>query len=134
MTTVESISDIQLAIKAELEKKSMEPDFYNDLEASVPNGENTKEFVTRVGTACNNVIKHMMTEGKTTAVVCAHGGVISTILAAYGLPQQSISDWECMNGKGYCILINPTIWMRGGMFEVVGHVPFEKDEEVNEEE
>ena len=107
---------------------------YNDLEASVPNGENTKEFVTRVGTAFNSIIKHMMTEGKTTAVVCAHGGVISTILAAYGLPQQSISDWECMNGKGYCILINPTIWMRGGMFEVMGHVPFENDEEFDEEE
>ncbi len=101
---------------------------YNDIEASVPNGENTREFVTRVGTTFNSIVKHMMTEGKTSAVVCAHGGVISTILAAYGLPQQGISQWECLNGKGYCGLINPSIWMRGGMFEVVGLVPFEKDE------
>ncbi len=107
---------------------------YNDLETSVPNGENSKEFVTRVGTAFNNIVKHMMTLGKTSAVICAHGGVISTILATYGLPQQGISDWECLNGKGYCALINPSIWMRGGMFEVVGLVPFEKNEDYEEEE
>ncbi len=102
---------------------------YNDLDTCVPNGESTSEFITRVGTTFNSMVQHMMTEGKTTSVICAHGGVISTILAAYGLPQRNISEWECVNGKGYCALINPSVWMRGGMFEVVGYFPFEKDDE-----
>lgn len=100
----------------------------NDIDVSAPNGESTSDFIKRVGTAFNSIVQHMMTEGKTTAVVCTHGGVISTILATYGFPQRSISDWDCLNGKGYCALINPSVWMRGGMFEVIGHVPFESTE------
>ena len=69
----------------------------------------------------------MMTEGKRDAVVVTHGGVISAILATYGLPQRSIAEWGCMQGKGFCISITPTVWMRGGMFEVIGLVPFEKE-------
>lgn len=106
---------------------------FNDIDAVVPNGESTADFIKRVGTAFNSIVQHMMTEGKTTAVVCAHGGVISTILAAYGLPQQPISHWECLNGKGYCAIINPSIWMRGGMFEVAGLVPFEKESDETDE-
>lgn len=92
-----------------------------------PGGENTNHFVARVCTAFNNVVRHMMTEGKRDAVVCTHGGVIMAILATYGLPQQSMSTWNCLNGKGYCLSITPTVWMRGGMFEVMGTVPFEKE-------
>ncbi|MBQ5884840.1 MAG: histidine phosphatase family protein [Clostridia bacterium] len=103
---------------------------HNDIDATVPNGESSREFITRVGTTFNSIVQHMMTEGKTTAVVCAHGGVISTILATYGLPQRKLTDWECLNGKGYCAIINPSNWMRGGMFEVAGLGPFEKDEEI----
>lgn len=92
-----------------------------------PGGENTNHFVARVCTAFNNVVRYMMTEGKRDAVVCTHGGVIMAILATYGLPQQSMSTWNCLNGKGYCLSITPTVWMRGGMFEVMGTVPFEKE-------
>lgn len=91
-------------------------------------GENTNHFVARVCTAFNSIVQHMMTEGKRDAVVCAPGGVIMAILATYGLPQQSMSAWNCLNGKGFCISITPSIWMRGGMFEVIGTVPFEKEE------
>ncbi len=99
-----------------------------------PNGEDTNAFVARVCNAFNNIVQYMMTEGKRDAVICTHGGVIMAILATYGLPQRRMSDWECLNGKGYCISITPSIWMRGGMFEVIGTAPFEiADDDVEEE-
>lgn len=93
-----------------------------------PNGEDTNAFVVRVCNAFNNIVQYMMSEGKQDAVICTHGGVIMAILATYGLPQRRMSDWECLNGKGYCISITPSIWMRGGMFEVIGKIPFEIDD------
>ena len=109
-------------------------DDYNDwtskhgAELAPPHGENTNLFVTRVCTAFNSVVQYMMTEGKQDAVICTHGGVISAILATYGLPQRQMHEWDCLNGKGYCIRITPTVWMRGGMFEVLGYCPFDKDD------
>lgn len=99
----------------------------NGADFAPPGGENTNLFLARVCTAFNSIVQNMMTEGKRDAVVVTHGGVISAILATYGLPQRSIAEWGCMQGKGFCISITPTVWMRGGMFEVIGLVPFEKE-------
>ena len=97
-------------------------------------GENTNHFVTRVCTAFNSIVQYLMTEGKQDAVVCAHGGVISAILATYGLPQRPLAEWDCLNGKGYCVSITPTVWMRGGMFEVIGKVPLEPEDRQEDED
>lgn len=93
-----------------------------------PGGENTNAFVARVCNGFNNIVKYMMTEGKRDAVICTHGGVIMAILSTYGLPQRKMFEWECLNGKGYCLRIIPSVWMRGGMFEVIGKVPFERED------
>lgn len=94
------------------------------IDASAPNGESTAEFIRRVCTAFNDTVKHIITNGYEESVICATGGVISAILAVYGLPQREMSQWECLGGKGYCAIIDPGIWMRGGMFEVAGEYPF----------
>lgn len=95
-------------------------------DAAPPGGESTLEFTRRVCTAFNSVVKYMISNGSREAVVCTHGGVISTILATYGLPQQPIDKWSCVNGKGYAVKITPSVWMREGMFEVAGLFPLEK--------
>lgn len=100
-----------------------------DIDASAPDGESTAEFIRRVCTAFNSTVKHIITEGYEESVICLTGGVISAILAVYGLPQREMSQWECLGGKGYCIIIDPTIWMRGGMFEVAGEYPFLRAED-----
>ena len=96
-------------------------------QVSAPNGENTEEFTTRVCMAFNSIVQYMMSNNKREAVICTHGGVISTILATYGFPQRTVSEWDCVGGKGYCIQVTPTIWMREGMFEIIGLFPFVKD-------
>ncbi|MDD6284981.1 MAG: histidine phosphatase family protein [Firmicutes bacterium] len=95
-----------------------------DMDTAPPNGESTSAFMRRVCNAFNRIVRQMMSDGLEDAVICATGGVISAILAVYGLPQRKMSDWECLGGKGYCAIIDPSIWMRGGMFEVAGEYPF----------
>lgn len=41
----------------------------------------------------------MMRTGITSAVIVAHGGVMMTILAAYGLPRANFYDWLTGNGR-----------------------------------
>jgi len=105
-------------------KKWLSPE---SAQVNAPNGENTEEFTTRICMAFNSIVQYMMSNNKREAVVCTHGGVISTILATYGFPQRTVAEWDCVGGKGYCIQVTPTIWMREGMFEVIGLFPFVKD-------
>ncbi len=102
--------------------------------AAPPNGESNGDFTARVCSAFNSIVKYMMSNGILEAAVCTHGGVIATILATYGLPQLPMSEWSCVNGKGFAVKITPSVWMREGMFEVAGLFPLEKLEQEFESE
>ena len=52
-----------------------------------------------------------------------------TVLSAYGFPQRHMLEWMCSNGRGYTIQVTPSVWMRGGMFEVVDVFPSGSGEE-----
>ena len=97
-----------------------------DPDAAPPGGESTAVFFRRVCMAFNRIVENMLREGKTRAVVCTHGGVIMSVLSAYGLPQRSFLEWDCKNGQGYALRVTPGVWMRGGMFEVIGTLPLER--------
>ena len=88
-----------------------------------PNGESNKEFATRVCAAFVDTVKEILKSGKTEAVICAHGGVIMTILAVYGLPQRKMTEYMANNGRGFTIRITPSVWMRSGMVEVISDFP-----------
>ena len=64
-----------------------------------------------------------MVSGDTSAVLVTHGGVIMTLLAAYGLPRAKMTDWMCENGEGYSIRIDPMLWSRGMAAEVYQKLP-----------
>ena len=100
-----------------------------------PNGESNKEFATRVCTAFIDTVKEILKSGKTEAVICAHGGVIMTILAVYGLPEREMTAYMANNGRGFTIRVTPSVWMRSGMVEVVSEFPFgsadEPDNSIN---
>ncbi|MGN0172931.1 MAG: histidine phosphatase family protein [Acutalibacteraceae bacterium] len=100
-----------------------------------PNGENNKDFATRVCTAFVAVVREILKSGKTESVICAHGGVIMTILAVYGLPQRKMTDYMANNGRGFTIRVTPSVWMRSGMVEVVSEFPLgsagEPDNSIN---
>lgn len=68
-----------------------------------------------------------MRTGTTEAVIVAHGGVITTLLAAYGLPKAPYYDWLMANGCGYSMRIIPGLWMRDNVAEVYQKIPTDYD-------
>lgn len=103
--------------------------------AAPPNGESNKDFATRVCTAFVDTVREILKTGKTESVICAHGGVIMTILAVYGLPERKMTDYMANNGRGFTIRVTPSVWMRTGMVEVLSEFPLgssaEPDNSIN---
>ena len=90
---------------------------------SPPNGESSKDFVARTVLGINEIIRIMMEIQEYEASVVMHGGAIMMLLAACGLPRQAPAMWTSDNGKGYTILITPSLYQKTGAFEVVNLVP-----------
>lgn len=88
-----------------------------------PNGESSAVFMQRVCAGFEMLVKNMMVSGDTSAVLVTHGGVIMTLLAAYGLPRAKMTDWMCENGEGYSVRIDPMLWSRGMAAEVYQKLP-----------
>ena len=72
----------------------------------------------------------MMRRKVTETAIFAHGGVIMTLLANYGLPKAKIFEWAVDNGCGYSVRITPGIWMRDKVFEVYEKVPLGSNNEI----
>lgn len=90
---------------------------------SPPNGESSKDFVARTVLGINEIIRIMMEKQEYEASVVMHGGAIMMLLAACGLPRQAPAMWTSDNGKGYTILITPSLYQKTGAFEVISLVP-----------
>ena len=99
------------------------------------NGESNKDFATRVCSAFVDTIREILKTGETESVICAHGGVIMTALAVFGLPQRKMTDYMANNGRGFTIRVTPSVWMRSGMVEVLSEFPLgsanEPDNSIN---
>lgn len=88
-----------------------------------PGGESGEEFTNRVLGAFSSIVEGLMRTGTTSAVIVTHGGVIMTLLTAFGLPRANFYDWMVGNGCGYTVRITPSLWMREPVFEVVERIP-----------
>ncbi|MBQ4258566.1 MAG: histidine phosphatase family protein [Clostridia bacterium] len=91
--------------------------------AEIPGGENGGHFMARVCTAFEKLVEDLMSQGNTSALIVTHGGVIMTILTAYGLPKAKFYDWMTDNGCGYSMRITPGLWMRSQVAEVFQKLP-----------
>lgn len=88
-----------------------------------PEGESSKDFVARLALGLNEIIRTMMEREEYEAAVVMHGGAIMMLLAACGLPQQQPALWTSENGKGYTVLVTPSLYQKTGAIEVIGTVP-----------
>lgn len=86
-------------------------------------GESLSGFTDRVLRAFENLVKDIIMSEKKDNIVVSHGGVIMTILAAYGIPRAKMYEWAVDNGCGYSVRIVPSLWMRQKAFEVYDKVP-----------
>ena len=86
--------------------------------AKPPRGESNAEFTRRICLMFENIVDGLIKTGTTDAVIITHGGVMTTLLSVYGIPQAKPFDWVCDNGFGYSLRITPMLWSRDKVAEV----------------
>lgn len=97
-------------------------------EVKPPYGESNEEFAKRVCETFEKVAEGLMKTGTTNTAIITHGGVIMTILAAYGIPEYPMHEWITPNGCGFTVKLNPSLWSRAKKFEVFSEFPYEREE------
>lgn len=94
-----------------------------------PHGESNDAFVRRICKIFERIVEGLVKTGTTECAVVTHGGVMSTLLAVYGLPQAKPFEWAAENGCGYSVRVTPMLWQRGKVTEVFSRCPVARDEE-----
>ncbi len=91
--------------------------------AEIPNGEGAAAFQQRVMNAFAEIVMDVMKDKVNDTVVCAHGGVIMCIMAAFALPRADMSAWKTESGCGFTLRVTPSLWMRDPVAVAIGYVP-----------
>ena len=63
--------------------------------------------------------RFLMDKGVHESAAIMHGGTIMTLLATCALPRRHLAEWATDNGRGYTILVDPSIYGRTGAVEVI---------------
>ena len=103
-------------------------------DAAAPNGESNLHFKERVCGTFIKLVEGLLKTGTTSAAVVTHGGVIMTLLAAFGIPELPMHEWLTPCGCGYTVRITPSVWTRVYKFEVIREIPDESGTGIQEEE
>ena len=91
-----------------------------------PGGESIEELCIRTYRALGRILMDMMENEFYHCAVVTHGGVISNMLACFGLPKISAKELQCEPGEGYDILMTAQMWQRSQAFEILGMVPYSR--------
>lgn len=110
--------DFEGKTAAELEKSPEFMDWASGKRNDVPGGEDNTEFAKRICLAINEIVRDMMGNGIYESAVLMHGGTIMMFLASCALPRHSLIEWMVDNGRGYSILVNPSLYQSSGVVEV----------------
>ncbi|MBE6754427.1 MAG: histidine phosphatase family protein [Ruminococcaceae bacterium] len=105
-----------------------------DADTAPPNGESGRHFSERVCNTFELVVNGLMKTGVTSSVIVTHGGVISMLMAIYGLPKASPTEWATEPGHGYSVRIHPQLWMSGKVVEVYERIPGRKKRRIDDDE
>lgn len=94
------------------------------LDCRPPQGESVKEVQLRIFKALREIITDMMQEDLLHCAMITHSGIISNMLAGFGLPKLSPQELQCQPGEGYDIHITADLWQRSQVFEILGMTPY----------
>lgn len=100
-------------------------------EAAPPFGESNAEFSARVCGCFAKIVEGMMKAQVPSAAIITHGGVIMTLLSAFGIPELPMPEWRTPNACGYTVRITPSVWMRCQKAEVIAEIPAFPQEEAS---
>ena len=82
-----------------------------------PEGEENTDFIKRLCIGLNQIIVDMLNNDLSEAAVIMHGGAIMMLLGATAVPQHKPVEWTADNGRGYSILITPSLYHKSGIVE-----------------
>ncbi len=97
-------------------------------EVRPPFGESNTDFVSRICRCFMKIVDGVIKADAQHVALITHGGVISVLLANFGLPEATSTQWLTPSGCGYTILITPSIWMSARKTEVLREIPEEKNQ------
>lgn len=86
--------------------------------SATPDGEDTNNFIKRIALGINMIVRDMMEKDITNAGVIMHGGAIMMFLATCAVPRKRSVEWTSDNGRGYSIMITPSLYHSSGIVEV----------------
>ncbi len=86
--------------------------------SATPDGEDTNDFIRRIALGINMIVRDMMEKDITNAGVIMHGGAIMMFLATCAVPRKRSVEWTSDNGRGYSIMITPSLYHSSGIVEV----------------
>ena len=88
-----------------------------------PFGESSRDFQMRIMQGFCRIVEGLLKTGTTRAAIVTHGGVITTLLSTFGLPEAPMHEWMMPEGCGYTVRITPMLWSRGQKMEVIEELP-----------
>ena len=98
-------------------------------DARPPFGESNSEFSTRICNGFIKIVEGLLKTGTREAAIVTHGGIIMSLLAAFGLPEAPMTAWRTPSGCGYTLSLNASIWSRLRKIEVIDEIPYTIREE-----
>lgn len=91
-------------------------------DACPPNGERFGSFTERCAEGLDIIFQDMSQHDIQRAACVTHGGVITNLLAGFGLPKGRPADFMCGPGEGFEIILSAFMWQRGPAFEISGRL------------
>lgn len=82
-----------------------------------PEGEDNSDFIKRLCIGLNQIVLDMLEKGKENAGVIMHGGAIMMLLGATAVPRHRPVEWTADPGRGYSLLITPSLYHKSGIVE-----------------
>ena len=93
-------------------------------DARPPFGESNGEFSTRICNGFIKIIEGVLKSGTRDVAIITHGGIIMSLLSAFGLPEAPLTDWRTPSGCGYALSLNAALWFRLRKIEVIDEIPY----------
>ena len=91
-----------------------------------PGGESTQELLVRLYKGLHEIIMDMMEEELTHCALITHSGIVTNLMAAFGLPKVQPKELVCDAGEGFEVIITAKMWQQSQAFEILGKIPYYK--------
>lgn len=96
----------------------------NTPDKRAPGGESMEEFLVRLYKGMHEIIMDMMNEQLSHCALITHSGIVTNLMAAFGLPKIDPKELSCEPGEGFEIIVTAKMWQQSQAFEILGKIPY----------